>query len=88
MEPAVRSAQTSVENSLPHVVIVGGGFGGLYAARGLGRAPVRVTVIDRHNYHLFRPMLYCTRWRQVSCLPTRSPRRSGPSSAGRRTPRC
>src|SRR3989442_7573221 len=43
---------------LPHVVIVGGGFGGLYAARKLARAPVRVTVIDRHNYHLFRPMLY------------------------------
>src|SRR5204862_1371392 len=44
--------------TLPHVVIVGGGFGGLYAARALGRAPVRVTLIDRHNYHLFRPMLY------------------------------
>jgi NADH dehydrogenase len=40
------------------VVIVGGGFGGLYAARGLARAPVHVTLIDRHNYHLFRPMLY------------------------------
>src|SRR5262245_11928745 len=43
---------------LPRVVIVGGGFGGLYAARGLARAPVNVTVIDKHNYHLFRPMLY------------------------------
>ena len=43
---------------LPRVVIVGGGFGGLYAAQGLARAPVRVTVVDRHNYHLFRPMLY------------------------------
>jgi NADH dehydrogenase len=43
---------------LPRVVIVGGGFGGLYAAKGLAQAPVRVTVIDRHNYHLFRPMLY------------------------------
>jgi NADH:ubiquinone reductase (H+-translocating) len=39
-------------------VIVGGGFGGLYAARALARAPVRVTLIDRRNYHLFRPMLY------------------------------
>jgi NADH dehydrogenase FAD-containing subunit len=37
-------------------VIIGGGFGGLYAARGLGSAPVRVTLIDRRNYHLFRPM--------------------------------
>lgn len=43
---------------LPHVVIVGGGFGGLYAARGLARAPVTVTVVDKHNHHLFRPMLY------------------------------
>ena len=40
------------------VVIVGGGFGGLYAARGLAGAPVSVTVIDKRNYHLFRPMLY------------------------------
>ncbi len=43
---------------LPRVVIVGGGFGGLYAARGLAKAPVAVTVVDKHNYHLFRPMLY------------------------------
>ena len=42
----------------PRVVIVGGGFGGLYAARGLGRAPVRVTLVDRRNHHLFQPMLY------------------------------
>jgi NADH:ubiquinone reductase (H+-translocating) len=43
---------------VPHVVIVGGGFAGLYAARGLARAPVAVTLVDKHNYHLFRPMLY------------------------------
>src|SRR5436305_7877065 len=42
----------------PRVVIVGGGFGGLYAARGLADAPVSVTLIDKRNYHLFRPMLY------------------------------
>ena len=45
-------------SSLPHVVIVGGGFGGLDAARGLAGAPVRVTLLDRHNYHLFQPLLY------------------------------
>ena len=43
---------------LPHVVILGGGFGGLSAARAFRRAPVRVTLIDRHNYHLFQPLLY------------------------------
>ena len=42
----------------PRVVIVGGGFGGLYAARALKRAPVEVTVIDRTNHHLFQPLLY------------------------------
>ena len=40
------------------VVIVGGGFGGLYAARALARAPVAVTLIDRTNHHLFQPLLY------------------------------
>jgi NADH dehydrogenase len=39
-------------------VIIGGGFGGLDAARALARAPVRVTLVDRHNYHLFQPLLY------------------------------
>lgn len=42
----------------PHVVVIGGGFGGLYTARSLANAPVRVTVIDRQNYHLFQPLLY------------------------------
>lgn len=42
----------------PRVVIIGGGFGGLYAARALAGAPVSVTLIDKRNYHLFRPMLY------------------------------
>src|SRR5512134_2438751 len=41
-----------------HVVIIGGGFGGLYAAKALGRAQVRVTVIDKRNFHLFQTLLY------------------------------
>jgi len=42
----------------PHIIIVGGGFAGLYAARGLRRADARITLVDRHNYHLFQPLLY------------------------------
>ncbi len=42
----------------PHVVIVGAGFGGLSAAKALASKPFEVTVIDRHNYHLFQPLLY------------------------------
>src|SRR6266542_1279774 len=44
--------------ALPHVVIVGGGFGGLYAALALADKPVRVTLLDRRNHHLFQPLLY------------------------------
>lgn len=42
----------------PHVVIIGGGFGGLYAARALAKADVDVTLIDRRNHHTFQPLLY------------------------------
>jgi NADH dehydrogenase len=46
-------------NDAPHrVVIVGGGFGGLYAAKALRRAPVEITLVDRANHHLFQPLLY------------------------------
>lgn len=40
-----------------HIVIVGGGFGGLYAAKALAKAPVRITLVDRNNVHLFQPLL-------------------------------
>src|ERR1700680_2162918 len=55
----MQTAQTrqTGQNS-PHVVIVGGGFGGLYAAKTLRNAPVEVTLIDRRNFHLFQPLLY------------------------------
>jgi NADH:quinone reductase (non-electrogenic) len=43
---------------VPHVVIIGAGFGGLDAAKHLAKAPVQITLIDRHNYHLFQPLLY------------------------------
>src|SRR3954452_10379693 len=46
------------ETSTHRVVIVGGGFAGLFAAKFLRRAPVQVTLVDRENYHLFQPLLY------------------------------
>jgi NADH dehydrogenase len=44
--------------SAHRVVIVGGGFAGLYAAKRLGKAPLALTLIDRRNFHLFQPLLY------------------------------
>jgi NADH dehydrogenase len=46
------------KDARPHVVIVGGGFGGLTAAQALSHAPVRVTLLDRTNHHTFQPLLY------------------------------
>lgn len=50
--------QANATLSRPHVVIVGGGFGGLHAARGLYKANVDITLVDRRNFHLFQPLLY------------------------------
>jgi NADH dehydrogenase len=49
---------SSTTTAVPHVVIVGGGFGGLYAAKSLAKLPVRITVVDRKNHHTFQPLLY------------------------------
>jgi NADH dehydrogenase len=49
---------TTPSGERPHVVIIGGGFGGLTAARALGKADVRITILDRSNHHLFQPLLY------------------------------
>lgn len=55
----VMTMQQGANNGhMPHVVIIGAGFAGLAACRGLAKAPVRVTLIDRRNYHLFQPLLY------------------------------
>ena len=43
---------------MPHIVIIGGGFAGLYTARGLKDVPADITLVDQHNYHLFQPLLY------------------------------
>lgn len=56
VETIAKQAPHNVEPH--HVVIVGGGFGGLYAAKALGKAKVKVTLIDKRNFHLFQPLLY------------------------------
>ncbi|WP_013321835.1 NAD(P)/FAD-dependent oxidoreductase [Gloeothece verrucosa] len=66
-----------VENSAPHkVVIVGGGFGGLYAAQKLAKAPVQVTLIDKRNFHVFQPLLYQVATGGLSPADISSPLRS------------
>jgi NADH dehydrogenase FAD-containing subunit len=50
--------ESQTNKAQPHVIIVGGGFGGLSAARALKDAPVRVTLLDRMNHHVFQPLLY------------------------------
>ena len=54
----IEAARREELSSLPKVVIIGAGFGGLSAAKALANAPVHVTVIDRRNHHLFQPLLY------------------------------
>ena len=55
---ARRTAGTVDETDLPHVVVVGGGFGGVALVRGLRGARCRITLVDRRNHHLFQPLLY------------------------------
>ena len=50
--------EQSQKDKRPHVLVLGAGFGGLNAARALGKLPVRVTVVDRNNHHTFQPLLY------------------------------
>ena len=60
----------------PHVVIIGAGFGGLYAARTLARKQVRITVVDRKNHHVFQPLLYQVATAKLSPADIASPIRS------------
>jgi NADH dehydrogenase len=63
-------------SSRHRVVIVGGGFGGLYVAKSLGKAPVDVTLIDKRNFHLFQPLLYQVATGTLSPAQISSPLRS------------
>lgn len=67
---------TIVAAGRQHVVIVGGGFAGLNAAKGLADAPVKVTLIDRRNHHLFAPLLYQVATAQLSPANIAQPTRS------------
>jgi NADH dehydrogenase len=60
----------------PHVVIIGAGFGGLYAARSLAKKRVRITIIDRKNHHVFQPLLYQVATAKLSPADIASPIRS------------
>ena len=57
----------------PHVVVVGGGFGGLWTTRALAHAPVRVILIDRTNHHLFDPLLYQVAAASLLTVSVRAP---------------
>ncbi|MCU0569089.1 MAG: NAD(P)/FAD-dependent oxidoreductase [Oculatellaceae cyanobacterium Prado106] len=64
------------EQKLHHVVIIGGGFGGLYAAKALGQAAVKITLVDKRNFHLFQPLLYQVATGTLSPADISSPLRS------------
>jgi NADH dehydrogenase len=67
--------RSKVPATVPHVVIIGAGFGGLQAAHALRNAPIKLTVIDRNNHHLFQPLLYQVATAGLSpgdiCVPIR-----------------
>jgi NADH dehydrogenase len=78
-QPSLQQRQedkVSLSPSPHHVVIVGGGFGGLYAAKTLAKAPVKVTLIDKRNFHLFQPLLYQVATGSLSPNNISSPLRS------------
>jgi NADH dehydrogenase len=65
----------TTDSALPHIVIVGGGFAGLWAVRGLAKAPVRVTLVDHCNHHVFQPLLYQVATAGLSAVDIAAPLR-------------
>lgn len=74
--PPLESWSDAALTDVPHVVVVGAGFGGLKVAHGLRLAACRVTVIDKHNYHLFQPLLYQVATASLSPADIATPIRS------------
>src|SRR5262252_4721791 len=70
------NSERLADDSPPHVVIIGGGFGGLTAAQSLKHAPVRVTLVDKSNHHVFQPLLYQVATAGLSPSDIASPIRS------------
>jgi NADH dehydrogenase len=75
-QPALAVSKSLGDDSRPHVVIIGGGFGGLTAAQTLKHAPVRVTLVDKSNHHVFQPLLYQVATAGLSPSEIASPIRS------------
>ena len=76
------------EEKIPRVVIVGGGFGGLEAAKKLVCENVRLTVIDRTNYHLFQPLLYQVATAALSPADIAAPDPRRPTASARMPKSC
>jgi NADH dehydrogenase len=70
------NGEPTTSNPVPRVVIIGGGFGGLNAAKALKEQPVRVTLLDTHNYHVFAPLLYQVATAAISPANIAAPIRS------------
>src|SRR5437762_13476604 len=68
--------ESNSKHARPHVVVIGGGFGGLQGALGLARADVEVTLLDRKNHHLFQPLLYQVAMAALSPADIAAPIRS------------
>src|ERR1700735_1607614 len=70
------TAAKPINKKNPHIVVLGGGFGGLNLAKSLRNAPARVTLIDRQNHHLFQPLLYQVATASLSSVEIAKPLRS------------
>src|ERR1700735_1509606 len=70
------TAAKPINKKNPHIVILGGGFGGLNLAKSLRNANARVTLIDRQNHHLFQPLLYQVATASLSSVEIAKPLRS------------
>ena len=78
--PSASTAESTsakpINKANPHIVILGGGFGGLNFAKSLGDTKARVTLIDRQNHHLFQPLLYQVATATLSAVEIAKPLRS------------